>query len=111
MKALYTIKIHCGSTVDNERWQEVNVYKEVNFLGATLLVHNVADIYKVYRSRYAVSEKTTKLAITLNNKPLPRSMKKALDLAYARIRTYVQSPEQFQDLIMRKNIRMEGRTV
>ena len=109
MKALYTIKIHCGLTVDNERWQEVNVYKEVNFLGATLLVHNVADIYKVYRSRYAVSEKTTKLAITLNNKPLPRSMKKALELAYARIRTYVQSEEQFRDLIMRRNVRMEGK--
>ena len=109
MKALYTIKIHCGSTVDNERWQEVNVYKEVNFLGATLLVHNVADIYKVYRSRYAVSEKTTKLAITLNNKPLPRSMKKALELAYVRIRTHVQSEEQFRDLIMRRNVRMEGK--
>jgi len=111
MKALYTIKINCGSTVDNERWQEVNVYKEVNFLGAVLIVHNTADIYKVYRSRYAVSEKTTRLAITPNSKPLPRSMKKALELAYVRIRTYVQSEEQFRDLIMRQNVHMEGRTI
>lgn len=111
MKVLYTINIHCGATSNNERWMTVNVFKEVDFLGATLLVHNVADIHKVYRSRFAVSEKTTKLAITPNNKPLPRTMKKALDIAYARIRTNVQSPEDFQALIMRQNVRMEGRTV
>jgi hypothetical protein len=110
MKVLYTINIHCGATPNNERWMTVNVFKEVDFLGATLLVHNVAVIFKVYRSRFAVSEKSTKLAITLNSKPLPRSMKKALELAYKRINDNVDSAEEFQSLIMRQNVRTEGRT-